>query len=89
MPQVFIPAPMRKLTDGQTVVRIPGATLREVIDNLEARYPGTRERLIEEDDLLPGMAAVIDSEASIQGLSEKLHEDAEVHFLPAIAGGAC
>ena len=74
MPQVFIPTPMRKLTDGQTVVHIPGTTLREVIDNLEARYPGTRERLIEDDDLLPGMAAIIDSETSIEGLREKLHE---------------
>jgi len=50
-----------------------------------------RERIIDDEDesrLIPGLAAVIDGDASTQGLLHKLVSATEVHFLPAIAGGA-
>ena len=91
MARVFIPPPMRELTGGQTVVDVPGRTLVQVIDNLEQRYPGIRERLIDDEDstrLMPGTAAVVDGDAVIDGLRHELAPDTEVHFLPAMAGGA-
>lgn len=91
MARVYIPPPLRTLTGGQTVVDIPGRTLGEVIANLETLHPGTRNHNIDEDDdrrLVPGLAAVIDGDATSQGLLHKLEADTEVHFLPAIAGGA-
>ena len=87
MARVFIPIPMRKLTEGQPEVDIPGATLRELIENMEQRFPGTKEQLVEDDDLIDGLAAIVDGEATIIGLRQKLTDDAEIHFLPAIAGG--
>lgn len=88
MARVFIPIPMRRFTGGQALAQVPGRTLRELIDHLELRFPGIRERLVEGDDLLPGLAAIVDGEATVEGLLQKLEGDAEVHFLPAIAGGA-
>ena len=88
MPVVFIPVPMRKLADGQTSVEMPGKTLHVLIENLEARYPGMREYLTEEGRLKPGMVAVVDGEASVEGMRTPLQQETEVHFLPAIAGGA-
>ena len=44
---VRIPTPLRTLTGGADEVAIPGATVREVIDNLEKQHPGLRERLLE------------------------------------------
>ena len=90
MAVVFIPTPLRKFADGQTSVDVPGATLRELIRNLDDRFPGLQERLInpeDEDRIMPGLTAIVDGEPINMGLRTKLDEQTEVHFLPAIAGG--
>jgi molybdopterin synthase sulfur carrier subunit len=77
------------MTGGRQQVVVEGATVRQVINNLEREYPGTRDLLMdmEEDDLLPGLAVVVDGETSLLGLLERVKESSEVHFLPAIGGG--
>ena len=74
---------------GNRQVMVPGATVRQVINSLEKEYPGSRDLLmdVEEDDLLPGLAVVVDGETSLLGLLERVQENSEVHFLPAIGGG--
>lgn len=91
MPAVFIPTAMRELTSSEATVHIPGATLRELIDNLDAAYPGFKERVLDAANphrLRPGMAAIVEGEPAAMGLRTKLEDGSEVHFLPAIAGGA-
>ena len=78
---------MRKLTRGEANITISGATVREVIDNLESRYPGMKERLCEEGRLKPGIAVYINGLLSRGSLLERVDADAEIHFLPAIGGG--
>ena len=85
---MFIPSPMRRFTGGQAQAQVTGRTLGELVNNLERLFPGIREQLVEEEDLISGLAAIIDGEATVEGLLQKLREDAEVHFLPAIAGGS-
>lgn len=87
MPTVVIPPLMRKLTDGEENITLAGATVREVIDNLESRYPGMKERLCEEDRLKPGIAVYINGLLTRGSLLERVDTDAEIHFLPAIGGG--
>lgn len=87
MPRVFIPPLLRKLTDGTEQVDVEGRTVGEVVDNLEARYPGIRAKLCEGDDLKPGLTVAVGSEMSNLGLLERVEPDSEVHFLPAIGGG--
>ncbi len=92
MAVVWIPALYRDLTGGEATTTVPGDTVREVIENLEARYPGVRARLYHEDGarLRPGVAVVVDG-VVIRGrsrvLREPLTETSELHFLPAISGG--
>ena len=88
MARVFIPVNMRRLTDGLKEVQAPGATLGEVVEELERRYPGIRGRIVDGDHLQPGLAAVIDGEPTILGLLHKLEEETEVYFLPALEGGS-
>ena len=78
---------MRKFIGGEENITLPGATVREVIDNLESRYPGIKERLCEEDRLKPGIAIYINGLLSRGSLLEHVDADAEIHFLPAIGGG--
>ncbi|MDE0470292.1 MAG: MoaD/ThiS family protein [Candidatus Poribacteria bacterium] len=87
MPTIVIPPLMRKFTDGEENVALPGATVREVINNLESRHPGMKERLCEEDRLKPGIAVYINGLLTRGSLLERVDADAEIHFLPAIGGG--
>jgi len=89
MADVWIPTGMQILTDGNQRVQVVGRTVRQIINNLETQYPGTKSRIYdeEEDDLLPGVAVIVDGEASQLGLLERVEEESEVHFLPAIGGG--
>ena len=79
---------MQALTGGQKTVRVAGASVRRNINNLEKEFPGIRSQLCdeEEDDLLPGVAVIIDGEASQLGMLERVEENSEVHFLPALGG---
>ena len=89
MPEVWVPPRLQQLTGGKQQVQVAGATVRQVINNLEQDYPGIRELLIDEkeDDLIPGIAVIVDGETSLLGLIERVQENSEVHFLPAIGGG--
>ena len=78
---------MRNLTGGEANITLPGTTVREVIDNLESRYPGMKERLCEEGRLKPGIAVYINGLLSRGSVLERVDADAEIHFLPAIGGG--
>jgi sulfur-carrier protein len=61
--------------------------VRELIDALDARYPGVKARLMQGDQLRSGMAVVIDTQMARGGLADAVAETSEVHFIPAIAGG--
>ncbi len=87
MPVVYIPSLMRGLTQGRTRVEVAGRTVGEVIEELERLYPGVRARLIDGERLSSGVSVAVDGEMAPLGLSQKLGEGSEVHFLPAIGGG--
>ena len=88
MPTVWIPSLMQKLTHGQSQVQVEGSTVREVIDALEAAYPGFRDRLCENGRIRPALAVAVDGEITNEGMRRKVSSGSEVHFLPAISGGA-
>jgi len=85
--RVFIPPLLRPLTDDAKEVEIDGANVRQLIEGLELRFPGIRERLCQGGDLRPGLTVAVDGHVSSVGLLGKVREESEVHFLPAIGGG--
>ena len=87
MAQVFLPYDLRKFTGGKGQVEVAGATLGELVSNLEATYPGITEHILEDGRLKPGLAAVVGHVGTRQGLLQPLEPDTEVHFVPAISGG--
>jgi sulfur-carrier protein len=87
MASVWIPGLLQDLTGGAQRVSVPGSTLSEVIDALDAAYPGIRARLLDEERLRPSIAVAVDGQISHLRLRHKLAESSEVHFLPAISGG--
>ena len=88
MATVFIPALLRDLTGGADRVEVGGATVRQVVNALEAAYPGVRERLCDGDQLSARVQVAVDGHVTRLGMLERVGPNSEVHFIPAIAGGA-
>jgi molybdopterin synthase sulfur carrier subunit len=87
MPTLFIPAPIRDLTQGKTSVVVSGSNVREAIESLDAQYPGVKDRLCEEGRIRPNISVMVDGQVSHLKMREKLEETSEVHFVIAISGG--
>jgi molybdopterin synthase sulfur carrier subunit len=87
MATVYIPSLMQKLSDGKSKVEIEGATVRQIVNNLEAQYPGFKERLVDDGRIKGNISVAVDGEITPLGMLEKVAENSEVHFLPAIGGG--
>lgn len=87
MPTVYIPTLLQAVTGGKSAVEVAGATVRQVIDNLERVYPGIRERLVEQGRLRPNISVAVDGEVTPIGLLEAVGPQSEVHFVAAIKGG--
>jgi molybdopterin synthase sulfur carrier subunit len=87
---VRIPTPLRKLTNDESVVAGEGETLAQCIDGLEARYPGMKERLVDESGELRRFVNVYVNGEDVRfqdGLATRLIGGDEVSIVPAVAGG--
>ena len=88
MATVYIPTMLQTLSRGATQVTIEATSVRQVVQRLEALYPGVEASLVEDGDLKPHIAVAVDGEVSVLGLLERVGEDSEVHFVPALGGGS-
>jgi molybdopterin synthase sulfur carrier subunit len=87
MATVHIPALLQELTGGRRELEIEGTSVREVLDNLERKFPGIKARFLEGDHLRPDISVAVDGEISPLGLLERVEAGSEVHFVAAIRGG--
>jgi len=87
MPIVWIPSLMQSLTGGKGTIEVEGNTVRQIVDNLEATFPGIKDRLVDGDRIRPGLAVAVDAEVSEEGLRQKVAAESEVHFVAAVSGG--
>ncbi len=88
MATVAIPSLMQELTDGKEKAAVEGNTIREVLDNLESSYPGFKARICDDDQIRPNIAVYVDGALTREGMRQQVSENSEIHFLPAISGGA-
>lgn len=88
MVTVWIPSLLRSLTGGVTQIEIEAGSLRELIDRLDERHPGIKDRLVSDDRVKPNIAVVVNGVNSRGGLRQTLDNGSEVHFVPAMSGGA-
>ena len=87
MAEVWIPPRLQELTGGKQQVQVSGSNVRQVINDLDNQFPGMKYQLCLDGDLYPGIAVIIDGETANLGVLERVKEDSEIHFLPAISGG--
>jgi MoaD family protein len=86
---VRIPTPLRTLTGGQDEVRATGATVGDVIADIEARYPGVRDRLLDDKGVRRFVNIYVGEEdiRFLEGLGTELKAGDQISIVPAIAGG--
>ena len=88
---VRIPTPLRRVTNGQDKASVDGDNLVQIIESLEAQYPGLKERLCDESgDLRHFVNIYVNGEdvRFLEGLQTAISSGDEVSIVPAVAGGS-
>ncbi len=88
--KVRIPTPLRKLTNNEEVVEVNAGTIGAVITELQTRYPGIKERLVDESGSVRRFVNVYVNEEDIRFLQNQetpIKSGDEISIIPAIAGG--
>ncbi len=88
--KVKVPTQLRSLTDGASEVPAAGGDLSSLIEDLESRHPGLRERLLDDAGQLRRFVNVYVNDEDVRfldGLGTPLPEGAQVSIIPAVAGG--
>jgi molybdopterin synthase sulfur carrier subunit len=86
---VRIPTPLRTLTGGADEVSIEAGTVGELIDNLERKHPGIKERLCDDKGVRRFVNIYANEEdiRFLDNLATQLKDGDSVSIVPAIAGG--
>jgi molybdopterin synthase sulfur carrier subunit len=87
---VRIPTTMRPLSGGASTVQVEGATLRDVLQALDAAHPGFGERLFDDSGALRKFVNVFvadDDVRYLDGLGTPVPDGETVSIIPAVAGG--
>jgi molybdopterin synthase sulfur carrier subunit len=88
--QIRIPTPLRKLTAEQELVEVTAGTVGTAIAELQRRFPGIQERLVDDAGNVRRFVNVYVNEEDIRFLQNQqtpLKDGDEVSIIPAIAGG--
>jgi molybdopterin synthase sulfur carrier subunit len=88
--KVRIPTPLQTITGNRAEVSAEGATIRELIEDLERQFPGLKERVCDEKGAVRRFVNVYLNEEDVRFLSgedTQVKDSDEVSIIPAIAGG--
>jgi molybdopterin synthase sulfur carrier subunit len=90
MATVRIPSPLRRYTNGQSKAETRGVNVNEIINNLEAQFPGVKSRLCDDNGQIKRYVNVFVNDKEIralQGANTPVTDSDEVSIVPAMAGG--
>ncbi len=87
--EVRIPTILRSYTAGAKSVDAAGSTVGEVLEDLDSRFSGLRERLVDEAGLRRFINVYVNDEdvRFMGGLAAPVADGDSVTVLPAVAGG--
>lgn len=86
---VSIPTILRSHTDGQKKVEATGSTVAEIINDLDSKHSGLKDRLVKEGNLHRFVNVYVNDEdvRFVGGLDASVSDGDSVTILPAVAGG--
>ena len=89
---VRIPTILRTYTGGDSEVTAEGATLAEVLENLEQNFSGIKARVLDDSGEIRRFVNVYvgnDDVRFLEGLATPTPDGAQLSIIPAVAGGCC
>jgi len=84
---VAVPSQLRDYTCGHAQVEARGATLAELLADLDRRYPGMRFRMIDEQDRIRRHIRIFVNQEQARDLGAALASNDEVVIVGALSGG--
>ncbi len=87
MNTVRVASPLRSYTAGAARLSAAGATVAQLLANLERAHPGMRFRMIDEQDRIRPHIRIFINTREVKSLDEPLGEHDEVHLICALSGG--
>jgi molybdopterin converting factor small subunit len=90
MNQIKIPTQLRSLTGDAPEVEAQGGTVSEIVDDLEGRYPGLKERLLDDSGKLRRFVNIYVNDEDVRflnGIGTEVPDGARLSIIPAVAGG--
>jgi molybdopterin synthase sulfur carrier subunit len=87
---VRVPPVFRTMTGGQSQVAVDGATVAEVLTNLDTAHPGFSAKLLDDDGALVRYVNVFvddDDVRFLDGLATPVPDGVTVSIMQAVAGG--
>ncbi|MBK5293405.1 MAG: MoaD/ThiS family protein [Acidobacteriia bacterium] len=85
--KVNIPGPLRSYTRNASQVSAEGATLEDLLHNLDEQFPGMRFRMIDEQDRIrPHIKLFVNTDLTTT-LQQRLAAGDEIHIICALSGG--
>lgn len=87
---VLIPTPLRRYTNGQSRVSVSGDNVAEILEVLDAEFPGLGERLRDDGGQIRRFVNVFVNGKNVRdlnGLQSQLSPGDEIGIIPAMAGG--
>jgi molybdopterin converting factor small subunit len=89
MSRIRIPPQLRGDVGGAREVPAEGGTVRELLDDLMARFPALRPQLVEDEEIAPFVNVYVEGEdvRTLDGLDTSVERGSTVILLPAMAGG--
>ena len=88
--RVRVPTPLRRFTGGNDEVTAEGDSVKAVLEDLERRHPGMRERLVDDRGELRRFVNIYlngDDIRFLNQLTSKVKDGDDLSIVPAIAGG--
>ena len=85
--KVRIPSPLRSYTQQQAVVDADGATLTELLLDLDRRYPGLRFRMVDEQGRIRKHMKIFVNDESVRDLETRVDARDEITIMQALSGG--
>jgi molybdopterin synthase sulfur carrier subunit len=85
--RVGIPSPLRSYTEQRSEVDASGATLAEVLADLDRQFPGIRFRMVDEQDRLRQHMRLFVNRVETRDLASAVSDGDAVHIFQALSGG--
>ena len=85
--KVFILSPLRSYTGGASSVEGRGATLDELLIDLDRAFPGFRFRIIDEQDRIRAHIKIFVNASQQPAVDRAVNSTDEIHIVCALSGG--